>query len=369
VIVLDRLRLGTYRLLLRVLRSLRSHLGLEKTTYVQQRVPEYRRYWERAAATLSADFRDLSDSIWEVTRDGARTRLANYVTEFDDPVTLSLAGDKPLVYRLAEAEGVPVPEHVVVDASSPRRALDFHGRVGPCVVKPARDTSSGLGVTTYVTSRRGVLWAIARASIFCPEIVVEALVPGESYRLLFLEGELIHAVRRRGTRIAGNGVGTVAELAMRSHRISVDRIGVLTLAAQGLAPDDVPQAGASVLVRGLPSGETRTRELRTVYDEDVTALIGPDMVAQLRPLVRRLGASFAGVDVVAVDPTQRLQPGAAAMIEVNTTPGIHHHRISGTPGEPFPVAELVLDRLLARAARQRHAAPAPRAPEPSEAGR
>ncbi|MBE0595543.1 MAG: hypothetical protein IH616_24410 [Gemmatimonadales bacterium] len=367
--VLVRSRLGVYRLLLRIVRSLRSHLGLEKTTYVQQRVPEYRRYWEQAASDLSADFRVLSESIWEVSRGGARTRLANYVTEFDDPVTLALAGDKPLIYRLAQAERVPVPEYVVVDPGAPRLALDFHRNSGPCVVKPARDTSSGLGVTTYVTSRRGLLWAIARASMFCPEVMVEALVPGESYRLLFLEGRMIHAVRRRGTRVTGDGIGTVRQLVTRAHRARLDRIGELTLAAQGLSADAVPPAGASVLVRGLPAGETRQRELRTVYDEDVTALIAADVVVQLLPLVRRVGASFAGVDVVSVDPALPLRPGAAAMIEINTTPGIHHHHVPGTPAERFAVAEVVLERLLARAVRDAQSARAAIATAPLEAGR
>jgi hypothetical protein len=352
-------RVACYRFLLRIVRSLRAHLGLERTTYIDRRVPEYRRYWEAAAAALSAEFEALSDSVWEVRRDDARTRIAHYVTEFDNPVTLSVAGDKALVYRLAEAEGIPVPDHVLVGPGTLRAGADFLQRHhGPCVVKPARDTSSGLGVTTYVFSRHALEWAIARASLFCADVIVESHVPGESYRLLFLEGRMIHAVRRRGTRVTGDGVGTVGSLVARAFGEPLDRIAEVTLAAQALSGESVPAPGTSVLVSGLPPGEKRRRELRTVYDEDVTGMIGAGLVTQLQPLVSRVGASFAGVDIVAVDPTLPLREGGAALIEINTTPGIHHHNVPGVAGGRFVVAEVVLGQLLAGAAQKRQQVPA-----------
>lgn len=351
MIRLLRFRVVCWRFLLRILRSLRSHLGLERTRYIDQRVEEYRTYWEDAALALSVDFEALSESIWELRRDGVRTRVAHYVTEFDDPVTLRLAGDKALIYRMAEAEGVSVPEHVLVGTGTLQDAVNFlHRSNGPCVVKPARDTSSGLGVTTYVFSQNELEWAIARASIFCSDVIVESVVPGESYRLLFLEGRMINAVKRRGTRVSGDGVGTVRELVAQSYGEPLDSIADLTLGAQGLSGDTVPPQGASVLVRGLPSREARKRDLRTVYDEEMTGSISSDLVMELQPLVARAGASFAGVDVITVDPTVPLGQAGGALIEINTTPGIHHHNIPGAAGGTFTVAEVVLRRLLAAAA-------------------
>lgn len=342
-----RIRMGAERLILTVVRSLRHHLGLEKTTYVDQRVGQYRRYWEEAATALSADFEPLTERVWEVRRDGARTRIAHYVTELDNPVTLRLAGDKKYLYALAGSTGVPVPEHVFVGVDGIDEAHRLLGRIdGPCVVKPTRDTSSGLGITTYVSGRYGLEWAIARASLWCPEILVERQVPGESYRLLFLKGDMIHAVRRRGSRVRGDGVHTVRELASRGG-VAMDRLAHLTLEAQGLATGAVPADGASVLIGGLPVGEHRTRELRTVYDEDATNVIAPGLVAEIRPVVLGLGAAFAGVDVVTVDPTRPLRETGGAFIEVNTTPGIHHHDVRSEEGTNFRVGEIVLDELLA----------------------
>lgn len=344
---LPRVRVVSERLLLRVIRSVRNHLGLETTTYIDKRVAQYRRYWAEAASALSAEFEALTDSIWEVRRNGNRTRIAHYVTELDDPVTLRLAGDKRFLYSMAEATGVPLAEHVFIGADAIDEAQRLLARTGgPCVIKPARGTASGLGITTYVYGRYGLEWAVARASLWCPEILVERQVPGESYRLLFLEGNMIHAVRRRGTRLRGDGVRTVRELAAEAGVGRLDRLVDLTLRAQDLAPDSVPPEGASVLLSGLPSGERRTRELRTVYDQDVTGLICPELVEEIRPLAARVGTSFAGVDLVTVDPSRPLRETGGAFLEINTTPGIHHHDVEGVEGGAFRVGELVLEKLL-----------------------
>jgi len=361
---LPRLRLASQRFLLRVLRSLRNHLGLETTTYVDERVGQYRRYWQDAASVLSAEFEALSDSIWEVRRNGVRTRIAHYVTELDNPAVLRLAGDKALLHRMAEAAGVSVPEHVTIGVEDIDQARDLLDRTGgPCVVKPARDTASGLGITTYVQGPYGLEWAVALASIFCPEILVESQVPGESYRLLFLNGRLLHAVRRRGTRVQADGVHTIRALAARARLGSFDRLMVRTLDAQGWTADAVPTDGTSVLLRGLPAGQGRTRELRTVYDEDVTELIGPDLVDELSMLVSRIGVSFAGIDVVTVDPSRPLGGGIGALIEINTTPGIHHHDVRRDGNGAFRVAEVVLSELLSPERRRTASLAGPEAPE------
>jgi cyanophycin synthetase len=341
------IRIGFKRLILRVVRSLRYHLGLEKTTYVDHRVEQYRRYWADAASALSAEFEPLTDSVWEVRRNGKSTRIAHYVTELDNPVTLRLAGDKEYLYRLAEAAGTPVPEHVFVDVECLDDAQRLLARTGgPLVVKPARDTSSGLGITTYVHGRRGLEWAIARASVWCPDILVESQAPGESYRLLFLVGNMIHAVRRRGTRVEADGVGTVRALAASAGVGRLDRLAMQTIQAQSLDAESVPPKGASILIRGLPESENRTRELRTVYDEDVTGLICPGIVDEIRPLIERLDTSFAGVDIVTVDPSRTLHEVGGVFLEVNTTPGIHHHDIRGEGSQPFQVGEVALAHLL-----------------------
>lgn len=335
------------RLRHRVARLVRGTLGRSRTVYVDERVAEYRAYWEAAARALGAEFVALSDSLWEVRREGRRTRVSNYVTECDDPVTLRVAGDKVLCLRLAADAGVPVPRHVVVPAADLTSAHRFLAEVGgPCVVKPAAATSSGLGVTTGIWRRAQLRDAAALASLYDTRLLVEQMVVGETCRLLYLDGRLLHAVRRRGVRVRGDGVSTIAQLLRAGRgRMEADRLVARTLAAQGLTPASVPRQGMGVLVRGVPAVDRASSELRTVYDESVTDLCAPALAEQLAGVVRAVGTEFAGVDIVSLDLSGPLRPGSGAFLEVNTTPGIHHHAVDQAGGVN-PVATPVLAYLL-----------------------
>jgi cyanophycin synthetase len=346
--------------------QVRAALPGPRTVYVSERVGEYRAYWSEAAATLGATFRDIAPGIWEVRRGDNRTRLVNFITQCDDPVLLQLAGDKAFGYELARASGVPIPDHRVVTLGMVEEAAQFIRQVdGPVVVKPAAGSSSGLGVTTGVRTRRGLFSALALASLHGDRIIVERMVPGESYRILYLAGRPVHAVRRRGIRITGDGRRSVRELvAAAGHQAQLsDPMVPLTLATQGLSLTAVPQADKEVLARGLP-GAAATRELRTVYDESVLDRCGPALLCEGLAVVRALGSELAGVDVITTDPAVSLRESGGAFIEINTTPGIHHHYVTEADRRSGAVAVEVLEHLLTR---NGHAgAVAPRGPGEGE---
>ena len=287
-------RFRVERLRCRLAGALDRRLGRKRTVYVEERTEEYRRYWEEGARLIGAELVALTDDIWEIRRGARQVRITKHLTPCDDPATRRLAGDKPYCYSLAQSTGLTVPEHIIVEGGELSTARDFLTRIGPpVVVKPARGSSSGLGVTTNIRSWSGLVRAAALASLYCPTVLVERMIPGESCRLLFLAGKLIHAVRRRG------------------------------------------QAG---------SGETR--ELRTVYDETVTALCGPALVDEVASLVCRMGSEFAGIDLICNDLSRPLAESGGTFLEINTTPGIHHHYITPDDFAPNPVAKLVLAYLL-----------------------
>ena len=342
-------RLRARRLGAVLAREGRRALGLDRTVYVDQRLDEYRGYWRAAAERTGAEFVPLSAALWEVRMGGRRTRISGYVVQADDPVTLRLAGDKALCLRMAADAGVPVPAHHVftlgtLDEARRRVRED----AGPWVVKPVRGSSSGLGVTTGITTVREVESAAVRASLHGPDLLLERMVPGESCRLLYLDGELVHAARRRGVRVTGDGRTNVRELARAAglRPLLSDALVHHTVAAQGTSFNAVPDAGREVLLRGVPLVAEPRRELRTVYDETITPLVHPATAAALAEVVRAVGSRFAGVDVVTADPSRPLAETGGAFIEINTTPGIHHHYHTDDERRTHPVAVRVLRRLL-----------------------
>jgi D-alanine-D-alanine ligase-like ATP-grasp enzyme len=321
--------------------------------YVQDRVPEYRRIWSGAAEAIGATFKDIADNVWEVEKNGRHTRILNYLVEFDNPVTLELVGSKPLVKKLLSDNGVPVPPGEVFSLADLAKARDFlnHHRDG-CVVKPAKDTSAGRGITTHITSRRRLRRAAVLASLYDRALMIEEQVKGETCRGLVLNGRMIHAVRRAGPRLRGDGTSTVRRLVEKHNAASpagdgivVDEDCVFTLRYQDLTPESVPSSGREFVVRSGGEASRKGVEVRTVYNEDITDRVGDGFRAVVERVAQVIGAKFVGVDLVTRDITAGLESCGGAVLEVNATPGMHHHYDAETEPYPKPAVD-VLNALL-----------------------
>lgn len=322
-----------------------------RTIYVGDRVDEYRGMWSAAARAIDADFDELSPAVWEVRSGTRRTRISNDLVQFDDPVVLDLAGDKSFCYDLARSLGVPTPEPLTFGKDELTGVIRrFPLDRGPYVVKPAKGTGSGVGVSVDVRSRLELANAVALASVLSGRIIIERLVAAETVRLLFLDGRMIHAVRRRGVRVETDGITSIEQLLTRlaPRAVPVDAFVLETLRQQGRSVGDVPPAGESLVVRWLPADTRSSRELRTIYDEEVTGLVSPALVGEVAPVLAALGSRFAGVDLLTNDPTRSLAESGGVFLEINTTPGLHHHCVKSPDGVACEVAVTVLSRLLDR---------------------
>ncbi|MBI3668913.1 MAG: hypothetical protein HY237_03920 [Acidobacteria bacterium] len=343
------LRLRTKRLQMIALRSVRKLLGLEKTIYVDERVSEYRTYWQEASRLIGAELHPLSDEFWEVRRGGRHTRIHIHNVQLNDSVVGALSSDKALCYRLAQEQGVPVPRHAIFRLSRIQRAAEFlKQHPGTYVVKPARNASAGRGVTTHVHTEKKLEKAALLASVYGEEFLLEEMIAGESCRLLFLEDKFLHGVRRRGVRVTGDGRSGIPELLQRQgfKNVTLDANAVLTLRAQGLGAESVPESGREILVRSLPAGEASIRELRTVYNEAITEQLCPAIIEEVGRVVRAVESRLAGADVLTCDPRKSLRESGGVFLEVNPGPGIHHHYVTPEDQRSHPVAVRILESLL-----------------------
>jgi cyanophycin synthetase len=184
-------------------------------------------------------------------------------------------------------------------------------------------------------------------------LVIERQVAGDSYRLLYLDGVLLDAVRRRPPAVLGDGSSTVRALIAtenrrrsgRAGRAVVDVIPLdldcrLTLAASGLRPGSVPAPGRRVVVRGVSNHGSEE-------DTDgVRGQLGQALVDQGARAAAALGVRLAGVDVITPDPALPLEAAGGVVNEVNTTPGLHFHSQARDPGSRTRVAAAILRVLL-----------------------
>jgi len=310
-----------------VLRAAAKYLKINKTIYVQDRIPEYRKYWQEASDALSLEFVRLTDELWEINNETRKIRIATHKIPINDPVVLYICADKLVCYNFAVSQNIPVPQHRVFRLQTLAEAKNFIKGSGAYVVKPARGTGSGQGVTTQIQTSKQLERAAILASTYCQDFIVEKMVLAESIKLFYLDGQFIHASRRRGVRVIGDGQSTIKQLMLsQGHgQVSLDLNAVLTLEAQGLSFESIPSADREILVRSFPGNETSSHELRTVYDETITDLVGPELAIECACLVREVGCDIASVDVITEDPGESLKKSGGVFIEINADPGIHHH--------------------------------------------
>ncbi len=319
--------------------------GASNQIYFEHRVNEYREIWQSVAKSIGARFRILADDLWEFELNGKKTRIHNYQLEFDNPVTLTLAGNKPLVHQLLREKGIPVPDHIVFQLKELDKAYEFLKRHPTgCVIKPANGYG-GKGVTTHILTKREIRKAAILASLYSRDLLIEPQIPGESYRMLLIGGEMVHAVCRRGPRLRGDGISTVSELIRIENTrlknqnmkvLDVDRDCLFTLQYQDLSLDSTPARDRVFLLKSVNDPIRKQVEVRTVYNETVTDSICDAIRSQAELAAKIVGSDFLGVDIITKNSRMPLEESGGVVNEVNTTPALHHHYDSGV--EKFPQA-------------------------------
>lgn len=321
-----------------------------------QRARFYRSAWADAAASVGATVEELRDGLLDIRHGDLLLRVRDNLTSLDDPVTLAVAGDKPLVYRLLAARGLPVARHTVCHYDDLAAASVFAAGLGaPCVVKPALDSAAGAGVTTGVAGEAHLARAMARAGAWSDDVVVEEQAAGGNYRLLYLDGELLDAVLRGPPRVRGDGRSSIAQLvaadnADRARRgtdaaqslVHADRDLKSTLSRQGLGLRSVPAAGDWVQVK------TVVNDNRREDNQAAAARLCGSLVEAGAAAAAAVGARLAGVDIITRDPGVSLAESGGVVLEVNTTPGYYYHYLRR--GDGAPVATMILQRLVRGAA-------------------
>src|SRR5229473_2448183 len=318
----------------------------------------YAQIWKEAAEATESAIASAGNGFFRVTR-GTRSIFVNSNQSLlDSHVAVSLADDKATTYRLLAKAQIPVPEHVVISPEDFDAALGFAKSLScPVVVKPAFGTSGGTGVSTDVRTAPQLMHAIAWAAAFCSQVIVERQIEGETYRLLYLDGELLDCVLRRSPRLVGDGAASVRDLvhSENSRRLSagyqrsqallnIDQDMKTTLALQGLRLGAVPENRREFVVKRVVNENIASE------NETVTGGLCSEIVEIGRRVAETLGLRLAGLDVITSDLRLPLHKVGGAVVDVNAVPGFYYHYLKK---DRFPVAYYILKWALGHAASAR----------------
>jgi cyanophycin synthetase len=307
--------------------------------------------WTDAARELGAEVRELPGGFLEIRQGAGLTRIWKHWVMLDDIVSARLALEKALGHRLLSEAGLPVPDHLEFDARDLAGARGFlQATGGPCVVKPV-GAAGGSGITPGVRSVTQLRRAVLRAGRRSSRLLIEPQVPGDVYRLLLLDGELLDAIRRFPPTVTGDGNANIGQLIAAENarrrtapggprwHLTVDLDCLFTLEHAGLSLSSVPAAGQRVVVKTAVN-QNGAGDNSNARDE-----ISPMLADEAARAARALGVRLAGIDIITTDPTRSLA-GRGVILEVNATPGIHYHYAIDDPSRVVAVAVPILRRLL-----------------------
>jgi cyanophycin synthetase len=343
------------RLILRLRKLWEEKRGTSGQVYFEHRVSEYREMWGAIAHHLGGAFHILAEDIWELELGDQIIRINGHQLELDNPVTLSLAGKKPLVHLLLKQQGIAVPDCIVfqrADLSAAYRFLDRYPK--GCVIKPA-DGYAGKGVTTHIQTRHECRKASILASLYGQDLMMEPQIPGESYRVLVIKGKVASIVRRTGLSLAGDGKRTVMDLItsendrrrkQKKETLVIDRDCRFHLKYYGLSLESIPENGFNFMIKSVDEASKQMVEVRTVYNEDVTDLVCDSIKRDAELAAKIIRSDFLGVDVITIDPSLSLKESGGVINEVNTTPALHHHY--DVRKESYPLVALTAVAALLR---------------------
>jgi cyanophycin synthetase len=303
--------------------------------------------WREAAGELGAEVRELTPTLLEFRLGDRVARVRGQTTPFTDPVSDEVASDKALSYQLLSEAGLPVPARALVRVDELDMAVAFLDRIGPpCVVKPARG-GGGAGVTGEVRDAEQIRRALISAGRYDGHALLEQQVPGDSYRLLVLNGVVLDIIKRPLPRLHGDGRSTIEQLMFRQYAERIAHEG-----ASGLKPFFVDldclftlQHAGYGIRSVLPAESSVTVKTATNYNgpEEIETLPAPypeKLVELARTAADAVGVRLAGVDLVA----QTLD--AAFVLEVNPIPGLTHHYNVADPTRAVRIAVPILAALL-----------------------
>lgn len=327
----------------------------KKPRFSDVRAQFYREYWSATARELSADITDLEDELFRITKDARSTLVQYHHLNIDTYLNLMLVAQKPFIYKILHENGYKVPRYLQYELSDLDEALSFIDTVkGRCVVKP-RSGSGGTGITTGVTNGHRLKQAsvAATTSSYGQRPMIEEEIAGDSFRLLFLDGSLIHAVKRCRPSVVGDGKSTIRKLIDKENweRLNLRPIRSLTslnvdldcrfyLKDNDLTLDTVPSAEEVVTVKNV-ANENSNRD-----NFSVDGKVHPHFHELGKHFSSVLGIKLIGVDVMATDISVSLDESGGVINELNIPPGLHYHELIANRGAQTNVATQILDNIL-----------------------
>jgi glutathione synthase/RimK-type ligase-like ATP-grasp enzyme len=244
-------------------------------------------------------------------------------TSITDVATRKVTHNKYLSQNIFKTHGIPVPDAKIFSSADEERILHYVDQHKPVVIKPIKGSRS-VGVTVDPQNAEEVSRAIAL--IQNDKVMVEQFIPGDSYRVLIYQGEIIDILCWLPPSVVGNGLDSLFDLVetkndyYRRNNLYTIQIDFDYLGHQGVDMGFVPEKGQKISLH--PSHE------HYVGGEPVrisSQAIHPDNAAMFIKAAKVSGLALAGLDFISEDLGIAYGKNGAAVNEINSNPEVWPH--------------------------------------------
>lgn len=303
---------------------------------------------------VAVEILDPVDNFIALRRDGHTEYVKQATrTSADTYVSALLMENKQVTKHVLRSAGLRVTDgRQYHDAA--KAAQDQAQWAGRHIVVKPNSTNFGEGVTILGTADGPAAYLAAVAGAFTHDtsVLVEEFIEGREFRFLVITGRTRAVLHRVPANVTGDGHSTIRELVEIKNRhpfrgegyrkplekIRLGEVETAFLAAQGLTPDSVPPAGATVYLR-------RNSNISTGGDSiDFT----DTMPAVYQRLAERAtaaaGATICGLDMIIPDLEATGEDAPYSILELNFNPALHIHDFPAV-GENRHVERHVLDAI------------------------
>ena len=321
------------------------------------RVNLYNSFWTTAAKQINAEIKSLENHYFQIAKNGKTTLVQFHYVNIDSYQNLMLVGQKALIHNYLTDMGFRVPGYAEFDLYNIDIAENFmkdsHARY---VVKPSSG-SGGFGITTGVHNKKRLFLATltAAASFYENKLLIEEEIQGGSYRLLYLDGNLIDVIKRNRPTVIGDGKNTLRTLIHKENQqrtgqgqsksltqINIDLDSKFYLKDNCLTLNSIPKKGDVIVVKNVVN-ENSNRDNSKILDGVHQSF--NDLAISLK---ETFGLLLIGIDVMTSDIKKSLEETNGAINEVNIPPGLHYHELVENYGDKSFIGNDILNYIFSK---------------------
>ncbi|MBS4014177.1 MAG: ATP-grasp domain-containing protein [Bacteroidetes bacterium] len=283
-------------------------------------------------------------------------RIRATITSDTNFIGVENATNKYLTTLTLRDAGLPIPE--TLKTINYEEAKEFFVNLNDkAVIKPAQG-SRGENVFLDINDESSFLQAFSHCIKEEKPVLIQRHIPGNTYRLLIINGKMIAATKLTPPVIIGNGNKTVLELVNNINSMQGREPGdkgklsyVITdeqteknLSLKGLKLDSIIEQGLEIRL------ESTCNPAFGAFTEDVTEKVHPENRFLAERAANVSGLNVAGVTIVAESIEIPITKTGGVILEVNAGPDFRMH-VNPAAGNPINPAIPMLDMLFPKESR------------------